>query len=160
MEWSNATLLDVGCGQLLRLALIFGIDNKVVGIDVELPFRYPYAHDFFKTIRRSGLQRAIKTAVRQMLGIDRRFRRSLMRHLNVRKLPDFEIHLMDAMNLEFPENSFDGVYSFSVFQYISNPALAAEQIIWSFKARGRCVYSITSLYLNGWQRPSLVAGEF
>ena len=41
VEWHDCRLLDVGCGQLLRHALIFGVDNSVVGIDVELPFRYP-----------------------------------------------------------------------------------------------------------------------
>ena len=136
VEWHDCKLLDIGCGQLLRNALIFGIDNKIVGIDVELPFRYPYVFDFFKTIRQSGMRRAAKTAVRQVLGMDRRFRRSLMRHLSASKLPDIEIHLMDAMNLEFADNSFDGVYSFSVFQYIASPDLAAQQIYKILKPGG------------------------
>jgi len=128
VEWHNCKLLDIGCGQLLRHAFIFGIDNRVTGIDVELPFKYPYVFDFFNTIRQCGIKRAFKTAVRQILGIDRRFRRSLMRHLDIMKLPDIEMCLMDAMQLEFEDNSFDGAYSFSVFQYINDPVLAAEQV--------------------------------
>jgi len=128
VEWHNCKLLDIGCGQLLRHAFIFGIDNRVTGIDVELPFKYPYVFDFFKIMNRRGIKRAVKTAVRQILGIDRRFRRSLMRHLDVMKLPDIEMRLMDAMQLEFEDNSFDGAYSFSVFQYIDDPVLAAEQV--------------------------------
>ncbi len=136
VEWHNCKLLDIGCGQLLRHALIFGIDNEAVGIDVELPFKYPYFFDFFKIISRCGTKRAVKTAVRQMLGVDHRFRRSLMRHLGVNKLPGIEMHLMDAMQLEFDDNSFDGAYSFSVFQYIDDPALAAEQIYRVLKPGG------------------------
>jgi ubiquinone/menaquinone biosynthesis C-methylase UbiE len=136
VEWHNCKLLDIGCGQLLRHALIFGTDNKVVGIDIELPFKYPYVFDFLNAIRWCGTKRAVKTAVRQMLGVDRRFRRSLMCHLDVSKLPDIEMYLMDAMQLEFDDNSFDGAYSFSVFQYITDPALAAEQIYRVLKPGG------------------------
>jgi ubiquinone/menaquinone biosynthesis C-methylase UbiE len=158
VEWHNCKLLDVGCGQLLRHALIFGIDNEVVGIDVELPFKYPYVFDFFKIISRCGTKRAVKTAVRQVLGIDRRFRRSLTRHLGVMKLPDIEMHLMDAMQLEFEDNSFDGAYSFSVFQYITDPALAAEQIYRVLKPGG-AVYIQLHLYtsMGGSDHPLLRA---
>ena len=156
IEWHNCRLLDVGCGQLLRHALIFGTDNEVVGIDVELPFRHPYISDFFHTVSCCGTKRAIKTALRQMLGIDRRFRHSLMRHLNVTKLPDIEMHLMDAMELGFDSNSFDGAYSFSVFQYIIDPAAAAEEIYRVLKPGGTA-YIQLHLYtsLGGSDHPML-----
>lgn len=158
VEWRNCRLLDVGCGQLLRHALIFGIDNKVVGIDIELPFKYPYVFDFLKTVRQSGVSRAIKTAVRQVLGVDRRFRRSLLRNLNASKLPDIETHLMDAMNLQFDADSFDGAYSFSVFQYIEDPTLAAQQIYRVLKPGG-IAYIQLHLYtsMGGSDHPFLIA---
>jgi ubiquinone/menaquinone biosynthesis C-methylase UbiE len=158
VEWHNCKLLDIGCGQLLRHALIFGIDNEVIGIDVELPFKYPYVFDFFKIISRCGTKRAVKTAVRQILGIDRRFRRSLMRRLGLMKLPDIEMHLMDAMQLEFEDNSFDGAYSFSVFQYITDPPLAAEQIYRVLKPGG-AAYIQLHLYtsMGGSDHPLLRA---
>jgi len=35
---------------------------------------------------------------------------------------------MNARSLEFPNPSFDGVYSFSTLQYIDVPELAAQEI--------------------------------
>ena len=128
VEWHKCKLLDVGCGQLLGNACIFGVDNKVVGIDLALPFKFPYVADFVRSMRQCGMQRAVQTVVRQMLGMDRRFRNALMRRLAIKTLPDIETHLMDAQKLVFEEGSFDGMYSFSVFQYINDLGVAAKQI--------------------------------
>ena len=136
VEWNNCKLLDVGCGQLLGHAYIFGVDNEVVGIDMALPFNFPYVADFIKTIRQCGIQRAVQTAVRQMLGMDRRFRNALIRSLEIETLPEVKAHLMDAQNLLFDENTFDGIYSFSVFQYIDNLGVAAEQLYRVLKPGG------------------------
>jgi SAM-dependent methyltransferase len=128
VEWQNCKLLDVGCGQLLADALILGLANDVTAIDVELPLNPPYVPDFFMTMRRSGMQRALKTSVRQLLGVDSRFRRALRRRLNLKKLPKVKVCHMNAMKLTFGDASFDGAYSLSVFQHIDRPDLAAIEI--------------------------------
>jgi SAM-dependent methyltransferase len=127
IEWHKCKLLDVGCGQLLGNACIFGVENEVVGIDLALPFKFPYVADFVTSMRQCGMKRAVQTAVRQILGMDRRFRNALMRRLAIRTLPEVETHLMDAQKLRFDESSFDGLYSFSAFQYIDDLSVAAAQ---------------------------------
>ncbi len=128
VRWHNCRLLDIGCGQLLRQALIFGVDNHVVGVDMELPFRYPYISDFCRTVKQSGTLRAVKTLSRQLLAIDYKYRQSLIRHMGLRKLPRVETYCMNATRLQFPNRCFDGVYSFSVFQHINKPELAGKEM--------------------------------
>ena len=142
-------LLDVGCGQLLGNAYVLGVDNEVVGIDMALPFQFPYVSDFVKSMRRCGMQRAIQTAVRQMLGMDRRFHVALMRRLAIRTLPNIEMHLMDAQKLMFDECSFDGVYSISVFQYIDNLRMAVGQLYRVLKPGGVAYVSLHSYIAQG-----------
>jgi len=158
VEWHQCKLLDVGCGQLLGNACIFGVDNEVVGIDMALPFKVPYVADFVKSMRQCGMQRAVQTAVRQMLGMDRRFRNALMRRLAIRALPEIETHLMDAHKLVFDESSFDGLYSFSVFQCVSDPGMAAAQLCRVLKPGG-VAYVQLHLYtsLGGSDHPLLWA---
>lgn len=147
VEWYHHHLLDVGCGQLLRKALIFGVSNFVTGIDVELPFKPPFVPDFFKCIKFSGLGRAIKTLARQTLGVDRRFRKTLSNHLKIDKVPHVDTYYMNAKNLKFADESFDGVYSFSVFQSIDEPSVAAKEIYRVLK-RGGIAYIALHLYTS------------
>lgn len=128
VEWLHRRLLDVGCGQLLRKALIFGTSNSVTAIDIELPFRPPFIPDLIRCIRTSGFHRASKTLIRQILGVDRRFRKALSSHLKVDRLPNVDVYYMNAKDLEFADASFDGVFSFSVFQHIDEPSVAAAEI--------------------------------
>jgi SAM-dependent methyltransferase len=157
VEWHQCKLLDVGCGQLLGNAHILGIDNEVVGIDMALPFKFPYVGDFAKSMCQCGSQRAIQTAVRQMLGVDRRFRNALMRHLEITTIPEIETYLMDAQDLRFDECSFDGLYSFSVFQCVRDPSVAAEQLHRVLKPGG-VAYVQLHLYtsLGGGDHPLLL----
>jgi ubiquinone/menaquinone biosynthesis C-methylase UbiE len=156
VEWHQCKLLDVGCGQLLGNAHILGVDNEVVGIDMALPFKFPYIGDFAKSMRQCGSQRAIQTAVRQMLGVDRRFRNALMRHLAINAMPEIKTYLMDAQDLQFDECSFDGLYSFSVFQYVHEVDLAARQFYRVLKPGG-VAYVQLHLYtsLGGSDHPLL-----
>jgi SAM-dependent methyltransferase len=145
VEWHHYHLLDVGCGQLLRKALIFGVSNSVTGIDLELPFKYPYFLDFIKCIGSSGLHRAIKTLARQTLGVDKRFQKALADRLKISKLPRVDTHYMNAKNLQFDDESFDGVFSFSVFQSIDEPSVAVNEVHRVLK-RGRIAYIQLHLY--------------
>ena len=128
MEWRKCQLLDVGCGQLLGNAYILGVENEVVGIDMALPFRFPFVADFVDSLLHCGAKRAAQTAVRQMLGMDRRFRYALRRQLGLQALPEIKTQRMNAERLGFRDGQFDGAYSFSVMQCVADPLVAVQQL--------------------------------
>jgi SAM-dependent methyltransferase len=136
VEWSGCRLLDVGCGQLVRHGLVLGVDNTVVGIDWEIPLRPPYVGDVIRCARSCGLRRVVKTSVRQMLRVDRRYHAALRERLGVADLPKVETIQMDAENLAFEDAVFDGAYSFSTFQHIGDPGRALREVARVLKPGG------------------------
>jgi SAM-dependent methyltransferase len=128
VEWRNKTLLDVGAGQQLRQSLAMGFQNRVTAIDLELPLQGWIIPDLLVTAWRNGAKRAIKTLARQMLMVDRNFRRELLAQSGQSHLPRLDVSRMDATRLDFPDNSFDGAFSFSVFQHIDRPDRAAAEM--------------------------------
>jgi SAM-dependent methyltransferase len=73
--------------------------------------------------------RAIKTAGRHVLGIDRKIRAEVARQLGVRAAQlKTRIVPGDAQSLPFEDASFDAVVSSSVFEHLSDPARAAAEV--------------------------------
>jgi SAM-dependent methyltransferase len=156
VKWNGETLLDVGAGQLLRQSLGFGVNNRVVAIDLELPFRGLLIPDFIGTAWRLGLHRASKTLARQLLGVDQRFRRALSSLYGVRNLREPELWRMSATQLEFRDEEFGGAFSFSTFQHIDRPEAAAREMSRVLRP-GSCAYAELHLYssLSGSDHPFL-----
>jgi SAM-dependent methyltransferase len=128
VSWDNFHLLEVGCGQKLAYTLPFAQKNKVTGIDTEPPFKPPYLQSFIDLLRYSGFYRTIKTSANAMLGTRRSFRRALSEISAFRGSYNYELLRMNSLDLEFPDNHFDGVFSFSVFEHISDPDKALHEV--------------------------------
>jgi SAM-dependent methyltransferase len=156
VEWNGEALLDIGAGQLLRQSLAFGVNNRVVAVDLELPFRGLLLPDFIGTAWRLGLHRASKTLVRQLLGVDRRFRRALSSRYGVGNLREPELRRMSATKLRFRDEHFGGAFSFSTFQHIDRPEAAAREMSRVLRP-GSCAYVELHLYssLGGSDHPFL-----
>ncbi len=128
VEWEGQKLLEIGCGQKLAYTLAFAQNNSVVGIDTELPLSPPYLRSLAGLVRHSGYYRAAKTSVAQALGQLRHFKKSLSDVTDYRGAYEVELRRMDAANLDFPDNHFNGAFSFSVFEHIPKPLAALQEV--------------------------------
>jgi len=115
-------VLDVGCGQQLKLAQYFamkgndvtGIDYNAVPMGLDLP-------GYWRLARTNGPVRVIKTLGRKMLGADARFSRDLL-HANAgAELRPVAALQMDAERMSFEDALFDFIYSRSVFEHLEHP---------------------------------------
>jgi ubiquinone/menaquinone biosynthesis C-methylase UbiE len=61
------------------------------------------------------------------MGYDWLFDRELMRQLQVRKMPRPRMFQMDASRMDFPDGSFDSVYSCNVFEHLPDPAVCWQR---------------------------------
>jgi SAM-dependent methyltransferase len=70
----------------------------------------------------------LKTLARKLLLVDVRYRRELARQLVVPRIPPLVVKVMDAEDLQFPDDSFDLVHSQSVFSHLERPERALAEI--------------------------------
>jgi SAM-dependent methyltransferase len=87
-------------------------------------------------LKRNGPKRLVKTLARKAMGFDARFRKELCRQMGVAKLPAPKLAEMDATRLDFPDASFDFVYSFSVFEHLPDPAAVLRECRRIFRPGG------------------------
>lgn len=127
-KWTNKTLLEVGCGQKLAYTLPFSQENKVIAIDTEPPFHRPYLKSFISLLRHSGYYRTLKTTANEIIGTRRAYRTALSEATAFTGRYNFSLHRMNANSLDFPDNYFDGAFSFSVFEHISSPEIALAEV--------------------------------
>jgi SAM-dependent methyltransferase len=128
VEWRNQRLLEIGCGQKLAYSLYFAQRNQVVGIDTEPPFHKPYLRSFLELLRYAGPYRTLKTAANALLGTRSRYERALSEATGFKGRYDLQVVRMNSLKLDFPDGHFDGVFSFSVFEHISDPKRALEEV--------------------------------
>ncbi|HVT91023.1 MAG TPA: class I SAM-dependent methyltransferase [Tepidisphaeraceae bacterium] len=120
--------LEIGVGQLPRQTIYFARNNDVTGIDLDvLPQGFDPA-GYLHLASHSGTGRALKTLVRKLSGFDRRYNQVIARQLGLANPPPFKLQQMDACELEFPDNSFDFVYSFDVFEHLPDPPRVLAQV--------------------------------
>jgi SAM-dependent methyltransferase len=101
--------------------------------------------DYVRLLKTNGPKRLVKTVARKMTGYDWLFDRELARQLQVRKMPRPCVLQMDASRMDFPDGSFDLVYSFNVFEHLPDPAaVLAEKI--RVTRPGGCVLTHFHLY--------------
>lgn len=125
-------MLDVGAGQrFVQMRYFTARGNDVVGIDRDMIVQGFDPLAYVRMARTNGLGRAAKTLGRKVLGIDRKYREELLRQIGTSVAAQRRLRLlqMDASRLNFDDESFDFVYSFTVFQHLSDPATALEEVI-------------------------------
>ena len=121
-------ILEVGPGQLLKRSRIFGVDNQVVGIDLdELPGGG--LSGFIGVWKANGPLRALKTLARRALGMDRHFLRSLYAILPAARDASVEFLRCDAARTGFVDADFDVTVSNSVLEHIPDPEALVQEMI-------------------------------
>lgn len=128
-------VLEIGPGQRGVQRYVLGGENRYTGIDIEVNELSNALLRFARTLRQSGITRAIKSGVRDILGVERKFRYEIMAQLDLDNAPG-EILEMDAASMTFPDASFDVVYSQSVFEHLSDVEGAISSIARVLKPGG------------------------
>lgn len=138
--FTGCDVLEIGHGQFpFTSAFIAARDNRVVGIDIDpVPQRFSPI-TYARMLRTSGLRRTVKTVGREVTGINRAYRQSIARVTGRKRFPKLDLRVMDACELDFPDASFDAVYSFDVFEHLDRPEKAAEEIVRVLKPGGAAV---------------------
>jgi SAM-dependent methyltransferase len=132
-------ILDVGCGQRAPATLLFQLaGNQVTGIDPEVVTTGPGLKSFMKIARANGVERALKTNVRQMLFdpvYDRRLSELTGKRISRRGL---DIRRLSAIQLPFPDFTFDAVISNAVFEHLPDVRGAVDEVTRVLKRGGVC----------------------
>jgi SAM-dependent methyltransferase len=121
-------VLDVGAGQRLIQLAYFSRANDAVGIDLEVIAQGFDPRAYARMLRLNGLRRTVKTLVRKALLIDARYRSEVRRQLGLQRFPRLKVLQMDASRMDFPDASFDFVFSYSVFQTLPDPGQAFREV--------------------------------
>src|SRR5262249_2432074 len=138
-------ILEIGVGQLPRQLTYFSMHNHAVGIDLDVVPQGLRVLDYVRLLKTNGPKRLVKTIARKMTGYDWLFDRELARQLQVRKTSRPRTLQMDASRMDFPDASFDLVYSFNVFEHLPDPAVVLEEKI-RVTRPGGCVLTHFHLY--------------
>ena len=122
-------VLDMGCGQTAAQTALFQADGAdAVGIDVEVPTYRMNLSTFFRTIRLNGPERALKSLVRHLL-VDKRFFAELAEAYGKPiPLEEIDTRVMDATRMTFESESFDFIFSRSVFEHMDNVEAAVKEM--------------------------------
>jgi SAM-dependent methyltransferase len=135
-ELSGRRILDVGPGQFLIQSRFFALYNNVVGIDSDVIADGLKLGTVVDMIHHNGLHRAIKTVARKTVGIDRAYARALRKALGVDALPKIDLRRGDACRMQFPDESFEMIYSRAVLNHLAAPAVALSEMARVLKPGG------------------------
>lgn len=131
---TGATIVDkktliIGPGQTPREIAYLGLRNEVVGIDLDVIPQNPGIAGYMKMLKQNGPMRTLKTLARKSLGLDTKYANELRNQLGVDHLPRTTMQQMDAAKMTFEKESFDFVYSFSVFEHLPDPAGVLDETL-------------------------------
>jgi len=122
-------ILDIGCGQQALQAALFAIDGAdVTAIDMEVFTGKMDIKTFINVIRTNGFERGIKSLFRHLF-----FDMKIISVLSSKYGKDISFDqltllTMDATALQFPENSFDFIYSLWTFEHIQDVSAVIHEI--------------------------------
>ena len=125
----------------------FARENDYLGVDLDSPMLRISAKGIWNMWRTNGSVRTFKTVGRRVLGIDAAFKNEMNRRLAFSGKPRAELRQMDATKLQTADNSFDCVFSISVFEHLPEPSQVMKEIARVLKPGG-VAYIITHLYTS------------
>jgi len=150
---SGLSMLEIGCGQLAKQVALFQAEGaRITGIDMEEPTYHLSPRKFLRVGRTNGWERASKSLARHLL-FDRQGMRGLDAAMPVPvSWKSLDVRVMDAATLDFPDASFDFIFSKAVFEHIADVEAATRELARVLRPDG-VVYISTHLY------PSLSGGH-
>lgn len=147
LELRGLDILEIGPGQFQAQMRYMAVNNRVIGIDLDVMAQSVSPLAYVRMLRTNGLRRAAKTLGRKLLGVDRRFSSELRRQIGVQRLPKPKVIQMNACQMSFPDELFDFVYTRSVFHHLPDPGAALDGIVRVLKPGG-AAYILLHLYTS------------
>ena len=138
----DRAVLVIGAGQTSREVFAFGVDNQVTAIDLDVIPHGWNPGPYVQLLRQNGPTRTAKTIGRKVLGVDRKFTRAMCRALDVERPNPANYLQMDASAMTFADASFDVVYSFSVFEHLTEPSVVLDEVIRVLRPGGLAAISL------------------
>jgi SAM-dependent methyltransferase len=138
----NMKGLDIGPGQQLGCLKAFSVHNDVVGIDTDIIAQGFNPLDYLRMLQHNSAMRTVKTFARKALGVDARFNSALAERFGVKRFPRLRVLKMSATQMTFPDETFDFVYTHSVFEHIDDPEAAMREVRRVLKPGGVAYISI------------------
>lgn len=121
-------VLEVGAGQQLLMLKYFSRNNRVTALDYDIVIQGFDPAAYVRVFKENGPKRVIKTALRKLIGIDRAYWNELEKYTG--PVQDrLAVVQGDAHAMPWPDDSFDLVYSFSVFEHLRDPAQCLEEVV-------------------------------
>ena len=151
--------LDVGPGQYLGCLRPFSLNNQMTAIDTDVIAQGFHPTDFARMLWHNSWLRTLKTMARRALGTDARFEAELAAALGVSGFQRHDIQRMSATAMTFPSNSFDFVYSHSVWEHIDDPKKGLEEVARVLKPGGVAYISVHHYTSHSGQHdPKILSG--
>ena len=150
---ASPRVLDLGCGGRAGVVLVLHtLGVPVTGIDYDVVVPRPSFSNWARIAKQNGIERATKTAGRQLL-LDRSYYRRVQQILGKQLRWDaLDVRTMDARRLEFDDGAFSFVFSAAVFEHISDIHRASAELHRVLRPGGYA-YILTHLF------PSLSGGH-
>jgi SAM-dependent methyltransferase len=99
----------------------------MTAVDLEVVPKGLDLHAYWTMLRLNGVQRVVRSIGRRMLGADRRCHKALVAVLDA-SVSWPRTYAMDAQDLTFSDGTFDGAFSFAVFQSLEHPRRALREL--------------------------------
>jgi SAM-dependent methyltransferase len=140
-------VLDIGCGQRYPNTLLFANrdDCEAVGVDSDVVG--PGIGKYFKMIVKNGLERTVKSAIRETL-FDRVYFKTLEQAAG-QKLSKRNLKIVNfnSSRLPFDDDYFDLIISNAVFEHIDDVPAALAELVRICKPKG-LMYNLIHLYTS------------
>ena len=146
-ELRDKDVLEIGPGQFLTQLTFLALNNRAVGVDLEIIAHGLDIPAYLRMLQKNGVRRTIKTVGRKLFGIDRRYALELMRQLHLERRTRPLVREMDACHLHFDDESFDFVYCRSVLHHIPEPEKVLREVSRVLRPGG-VSYISTHLYTS------------
>lgn len=139
-------ILEIGPGQDRLRSSLLALDNRVVGLDLDVVPDRLGAAEALRILRSNGPARLVKTAARRVL-LERIERRAWLEAWGQAELGRFEQIQGDVCHPHALLGPFDVVASWSVFEHLGDPAAALRNAV-AWLAPGGVLYVGIHLYTS------------
>lgn len=153
--------LEIGCGQRAVMPVVLAAKGaESYAVDVEVPTYRMTPAVFVQVLRRNGLDRALKSAMRHTL-FDRGFFAEIRKVFDIDTLPFTRVHVkvVDAAVLDYPDSHFDLIFSAAAFEHIADVEAAVRNVGRMLRPDGIALIhahlfaSLSGGHVMDWQQP-------
>ena len=149
-DFSDKTLLDIGCGRLCTQTLLFhSLAGKVTGIDrTYMGVSDPPIIKYWRSLATNGLSGFARDFLYSVLGKNRLYLRRLSSLSGSELNPgNLDIRQMDVQSMSFPDSVFDIAISNAVFEHIPDVPRAVSELHRVLK-KGAVIYITIHLFTS------------